>query len=123
MDADEVRRDTIEVMTGVEGWNGGYLTDELLSDLEGAQEVPDGTVYEDEQATMYAVYYGNRPLWIRDTTRPGYVGRLLIYNGSANRPNDPCGTMYRRAIWFYHSPRGNPYRNCGPYWGYQFVNA
>lgn len=123
MDLKAVRRDTAEVMAAAEGWSGDYLTKELLSEYADAEDVPDPTVFEDDLATMYAVYYGNRPAWIADLSRPGYVGRLLIHNGSTNRPNDPCGTRYRRAIWFFRSPRGTPYRNCGSYWGFQFINA
>lgn len=123
VDIEQVRRDTTEVMSGIDGWSPEYVTQDLLSDLESAEEVAEQPVLEDDLQTLAYIYYGNRPVWIRDLSRPGFVGRLVIYNGSTNRPNDPCGTRFRRSIWFYRTPRGTPYRNCGRFWGYQFINA
>ncbi|KNY06194.1 hypothetical protein [Microbacterium sp. GCS4] len=123
LDIAQVRKDTTELMAGVEGWSGDYLTDDVLDGAEDAEDVIEEMATEDDLQVSALVYYGNRPVWIRDTSRPGYVGKLLIYNGSVNRPNDPCGTRFRRAIWFYHSPRGTAFRNCGAYTGFQFINA
>ena len=123
MDIEAIRQDTAEIMAGVDGWDPDYITDELIATLDEFEEVEGSATFDDDLIVAALVYYGNRPVFIRDTSRPGFVGRLLIYNGSANRPNDQCGSRFRRAIWFYHSPRGTPYRNCGSYWGFQFINA
>lgn len=124
MNLNQLRHDTSMVMNDVENWADDYITEEFVADLESAEDVDErAALFDEDQIVRALVYYGNRPLWVSDLSQPGYVGRLYIYNGSTNRPNDPCGTMYRRRIWFYHSPRGTQYRNCGTYWGYQFINA
>lgn len=94
MNADEVRAATDVAMAEVADWDSSYVTDELLqTDEESAVEVA-----EDEAESkalpgteeVRAVYYGNHPAFVRDTSRPGYVGKLFFSNGAVNRPNDPC---------------------------------
>lgn len=116
-----IRKATIEAMQEIEGWTADYISEELLAEYEElATEDDSGTVVEGVQALYY---YGHHPLWVPDLSRPGYVGRLYFSNGTANRPNDPCGNRFRRRVWFYHAPRGTQYRNCGSFWGLQFINA
>lgn len=130
MDIDTVRQETAEAFGSIEEWAPDYITTELLSDYEehAAEVAEDGSDGEEagEEAKAlgveptYIFYYGNRPAFVRDTSRVGYVGKLFFTNGSPNRPNDPCGQMYRRVVWCRRSPYGWPYRNCGAFWGFRF---
>jgi len=120
-DIDAVGRETAEIFGSAEGWTSDYITQALLDEyLEDAIDDDSGVT---EGGTTGLYYYGNHPLWVRDLSQPGFVGRLYFSNGSPNRPNDPCGNRFRRRVWFHHSPVGNPYQNCGRFWGFQFINS
>ena len=93
-----------------------YLTEELVAELEQA-EMEDA----DEDSThLDAVMYGNRPVYIADYSRDGFVGRFYFYNGAPNRPNHPCGSATRRGYWVRQSPFGEQFQNCGRFWGFKF---
>ena len=146
MDVDEVRASTAECFPEGEEPDLSYITEELLAEYveaeEYGEEEPSFDADDEEQAesaraaeeaskeaeegskeaiTPFYYKYGNRPIFIRDYTKPGYVGKVLYYNGSYNRPNNPCGTMYRRLTWSHYTPTWSQYQNCGPYWGWQIT--
>jgi hypothetical protein len=141
MDLDEVREATREALRSAGTEDVDYIDDDLLSDYERnsrdaaeaegdegleppeapPQADPPG-LPEDLPSGPRAYVYGNHPVWVRRNDRPPYVGVFYWYNGSPNRPNDPCGRMNRWHRWLHYTPYGEQYRRCAAgYVGFRFL--
>lgn len=51
VDIEQVRRDTAEIMSGIEGWSAEYITEDFLGELESVEEVMEQPVLEDDLQT------------------------------------------------------------------------
>ena len=120
MEAGEARRATLELLGSTNEEDVAYIDEDLLAEYEESEEAsyseeespPEGAP---EVAPNARAFYGNSLVY--GTPR----GRLHFKNGSANRPNDPCGRMYRRWVQMTPGSQINPFRNCGGFTGYQIV--
>jgi hypothetical protein len=122
VDVAEAKRSTLELLGSSNEEDVAYIDEDLLAEFESAEEATESEADEappegaPEVAPMaIRVFYGNSLVY--GTPR----GRLHFKNGSPNRPNDPCGRMYRRWVQMTPGSPLNPFRNCGGYWGYQIV--
>ena len=100
-----------------------YIDDELIAEYQaqardaGEAEGDDALAPPDEAPEVDAAvrtYYGNRLVY-------GARGVLYFSNGSANRPNDPCGRRNRWYVRMSPGSRIDPSRNCGSYYGYRIT--
>jgi hypothetical protein len=118
--AADAQKATMELLGTTDESTVAYIDDELLSEYEDSEEAePSDEREEDapeapEPEALY--YYGNHLV-----ADPNIRGRLHFRNGSANRPNDPCGQMYRRWVQLRPGSRIDPFRQCSGFYGYQIT--
>lgn len=120
MNVGDVQRDTLVLLGSEDEDDVAYIDEELLAEYEDAEEAEEESNVEHpaDAPTVnprYRVFYGNSLAY--GTPR----GRLHFKNGSRNRPNDPCGRLYRRWVQMTPGSEINPFRNCGHFTGYQIV--